>query len=92
MAALLFAASFFALRLKRDGVAPAKILFCMAAGFFGFSFFRLMLFYPFRDNLLWFSNWEELTELFYIAGVGVALWIFRRGLWGPAAGQAGQPG
>jgi hypothetical protein len=37
------------------------------------------------QNRVWYLFWEETTELVFIAGVGIALWIFRRTLWGRTA-------
>jgi hypothetical protein len=34
----------------------------------------------FSDNLMWFDTWEEWTELLFVLGVAVVLWIFRHGL------------
>ncbi|HUT52980.1 MAG TPA: rhodanese-like domain-containing protein [bacterium] len=69
--------------LVRDGkdIAPAKVMMSAGLGFFGFSFFRLTLFSVYRDNLAWFVAWEEFTELIYVAGTGLALWIFREKLF-----------
>jgi len=36
---------------KADPLPPAKILFALRMGFFGFSMFRLVLFQVYRDNL-----------------------------------------
>jgi hypothetical protein len=65
---------------KRDPVALAKVLFAAAMGPLGFSFLRLMLFAPFSDELVWFTFWEEATEMIFIAAVAYVLWVFRRGL------------
>jgi len=66
----------FSLR-KADPLPLAKILFASGLGFFGFSMFRLVLFQVYRDNLTWFVFWEEATELLFIVGLAVVLWIFR---------------
>jgi hypothetical protein len=57
-----------------------KLIFATSIGFLGFSFFRLVLFIPFPQNLGWFFFWEEVTELIFIVGVAYVLWIFRKGL------------
>ncbi len=81
-AMVLFAASFLLLRFKRaEPVAWSKAFFAGGFGFLGFGFFRLVLFHAYRDNLVWFGFWEELTELMFIASVAAALWIFRAGLF-----------
>jgi hypothetical protein len=37
------------------------------------------LLHVYRDHLAWFGFWEEITELLFIIGIGVVLWIFRQG-------------
>jgi len=81
LAGLFFAAAFLLLingktRFKDFGV----VFFSAGSGFLGFSMFRLILFSAYRQDLSWFVIWEELTELLYIVGVGVLLWLFRHGL------------
>ncbi len=79
VAILFFAGAFFVLRSdKNNSVAFAKILFAAGMGFFGFSMFRLILFGLYRDNLVWYVVWEEITELLYIGLAGIVLWIFRQ--------------
>ncbi len=86
VAALLFAAAGLVLLFRqRRPSTPSKVLFAGGAGFLGFSFFRLFLFAPFTDNVVWQFYWEEATELIFIAGVVIALWLFRKGLF-PRAG------
>lgn len=82
VAALLFAAAGLVLlfRQRRPSTA-AKVLFAGGAGHLGFSFFRLFLFAPYRENLVWNFFWEEATELIFIAGVIVVFWLFRKGLF-----------
>lgn len=58
-----------------------KVILAASIGFLGFSFFRLVLFIPYPQNLGWFFFWEEATELIFIVGVAYMLWIFRRGLF-----------
>ena len=80
-AVILFLVSLIVLRFKRiDGVSWSKVFFAAGIGAIGFSFFRLMLFQVYRDNLVWFGAWEETTELLFVLGVGVILWIFRNSL------------
>ena len=68
--------------LKRDEpVASAKVWFSAGLGFLSFSIFRLLVYAPFREELVWFEFWEEATELLGVAAVAVVLWVFRKGLW-----------
>jgi hypothetical protein len=62
---------------RRDAVLWSKIFFSAGVGAIGFSFFRLVAFHAYRDNLAWFGAWEEVTELLFILGVGAVLWVFR---------------
>jgi len=59
----------------------SKILFAAALGPFGFSLFRLVVFYGYRTNLVWMDFWEEMTEFIFILGVISVLWFFRRSLF-----------
>ena len=78
VAAALLAVSFAALRFKkRDAVQWSKVFFSAGMGAMGFSFFRLLAFQAYRDNLVWFGAWEEITELLFVLGVGLVLWVFR---------------
>ena len=58
----------------------SKIFFAVGMGFLGFSMFRLILFGVYRDNLLWYVVWEELTEFLFIGLAAIALWLFRERL------------
>lgn len=81
MALALFAAALAALSLRKErSMRTGKIMFSAGMGLLGFSFFRVVLFSLYRDNLVWFVCWEEITELLYVAGVGCVLWLFRKGL------------
>ena len=78
----LMAASLAALLFKkRNAVAAGKALFAAGMGPLGFALLRLWTFAPYRGNLLWFTFWEEATELLFILAVAWVLWIFRRGLF-----------
>jgi rhodanese-related sulfurtransferase len=66
---------------KRDAVLWSKVFFAAGSGALGFSFLRLVLFHAFRDNLVWFGAWEELTELLFVLGVGAVLWVFQETLF-----------
>jgi hypothetical protein len=67
--------------LLRRGGDPiprlTKILFSAGVGALGFSLFRVALSSFFRENLVWFEFWEELTELMFISATGFVLWQFR---------------
>ena len=65
---------------KDEPVGWSKVLFAAGMGPLGFGFLRFVLFTAYRENLVWFAFWEEITELLYIFGVGVVLWIFRKAL------------
>jgi rhodanese-related sulfurtransferase len=81
----LMTASLLALVLKKtDPVRLSKVLFACGMGALGFSLLRLFTFAPYRNDLVWFIFWEEATELMFVVGVGILLWIFRRGLFGAA--------
>lgn len=78
----LFGISWLVLLFKKnEAVAWAKVWCAAGLGFLGFSIFRLLLYAPFREELVWFEFWEEATELLTIAAVAVVLWAFRKGLW-----------
>ena len=47
----------------------------------GFGLFRLVLLQVYRDNLVWYAAWEEVTELLFVLSAGLVLWIFRHGLF-----------
>jgi len=85
-AILLFAITFLILLFKRnDPVTPSKVFFAAAMGYLGFSFFRLFLYVPYRDNFIWFVFWEEITELIFVVGALFVLWAFRHGLFAQEA-------
>ena len=39
----------------------------------------------YRDALAWFSVWEEVTEMLFIAAAALVLWLFRHGLFAAEA-------
>ena len=81
VALVLLGASLAVLGLKRNGaVLWSKFLLAAGAGALGFSYFRLVFVQLYRDNLVWFTVWEELTELIFVVGAGLVLWFFRHGL------------
>jgi len=74
--------SFLVLLLKKtDPVSWSKVLFAAGMGALGFSLMRLFILAPYSDNQVWFVFWEEITELMFVAGAGIVLWIFRPGLF-----------
>ena len=80
-AVVLLAVSLALLRLETARpVALVQDLLRGRLGAVGFSFLRMILFHAYRENLVWFAAWEEITELLFIAGVGAVLWIFREAL------------
>jgi hypothetical protein len=84
LAMLLMTASWLVLLFKREEPVPlAKVLFAAGSGPLGFGFMRLFLAAAYRDNLIWFNAWEEITELLFVVAVAFVLWIFRLGLFRP---------
>jgi hypothetical protein len=82
LAILLLTASWLVLLFKHQNpVALAKALFAAAAGPLGFGFMRLFLAAVYREDLVWFNAWEEITELLFVAAVAFVLWIFRDSLF-----------
>ena len=79
---LLVLNSWGALSFKRnDPVATAKIWFAAAIGPLGFGLMRLFLRAAYREDLAWANIWEEITELLFVAGVELVLWLFRGALF-----------
>ncbi len=76
-----FAIAFFVLIFKKeDPVSASKIFFAGGMGPLGFGLLRLVLFGSYDGNLVWLNVWEEVTELMFVVGIGVILWIFRYAL------------
>ncbi len=74
---------------KTNRVPAAKVLFAAGMGPLLFSFFRMMLLSAYRDDMVWFNFWEEITEGILVIGIGLVLWIFRQTLFSrPATRQA----
>jgi hypothetical protein len=59
------------------GMLLAKVLLAAAIGHLGFTFMRLAFLTFYRERLVWFFFWEELTELILITGVLYLLWLFQ---------------
>jgi len=81
-AVVLLSVSLLILIFKKENALPlAKIFFAAGVGPMGFGLFRSILTTMYSQNLVWFSFWEEFTELLFIMGVCFMLWIFRYGLF-----------
>ena len=81
LAIALLIASWLVLLLKRhEPVFLSKMLFAAAMGPLGFGFLRLFLFAVFRNDLIQFVVWEEITELVFTFGVLFTLVVFRQSL------------
>jgi rhodanese-related sulfurtransferase len=81
-ALILFLGSLAAMRLTRDSaLTVARILFAAGMGALSFGFLRVGLWGIYHESFVWPNFWEELTELIFVTGVGVFLWLFRRGLF-----------
>ena len=84
LAAGLLAASWLVLMLKRrDPVPASKAILAAGLGPMGFGILRLVFVATFRDRLVWFDAWEELTELVAVFGIAAVLWVFRQSLFSP---------
>lgn len=88
-AVILFAASLGVLVFRKSAsLAMPKVLFAMGAGPMGFGLLRMIVLAPYAHNQVWFTFWEEVTELIFIVAVAATLWIFRATLL-PARGHGG---
>lgn len=87
VAVVLLAISWAILQFKRDEpVAMAKLFMAAGLGPLAFGLLRLFLRTAYAQNLAWANIWEETTELLFVVGVGLVLWLFRQGLFkGPPA-------
>lgn len=106
LACLLMLWTLVSLRGGVESVRRAQLPFFVGLGFLGFSVFRFLLLYTYRDVPHWSDFWEETTELATVLGTGLLLFVFRRQLalpWpdaeaeaepaaaaGPAPGSAGE--
>ena len=91
LAAGLLAAAWLVLMFKRrDPVQASKAWLAAGLGPMGFGILRMALVATFRDRLVWFDAWEELTELTAIFAIAAVLWVFRTRLLAPAT--SGRPG
>ncbi len=82
VAVVLLGVSLGVLLLRKSDPLPwAKVFFAAGAGAMGFSLLRTVLAGLYSENQMWFTFWEEITELLFIIGLMVFLWIFRQGLF-----------
>lgn len=58
-------------------ISISKVLISAAAGFMGFSVMRLAFAAFYRQSMVWFIGWEELTEFLLIFGILVVLWLIQ---------------
>lgn len=87
-AVLLLAASLLVLIFQRSAsLEMPKVLFALGMGPLGFALLRMMLLGSYAHNQVWFTFWEEGTELLFVASVCFVLWVFRHGLFQ----QKGEP-
>jgi rhodanese-related sulfurtransferase len=84
IAAGLLIAAWLVLLFKRPDPVPAsKALLAAGLGPMGFGILRLVLVATFRERLVWFDAWEEMTELIAIFAIAAVLWAFRASLFAP---------
>lgn len=77
---------------SQEAIRWAKIPFAAGTGALGFGLLRMILGGAYDQNRVWYLFWEETTELLFILGICLALWIFRRGLLlVPASDSREQP-
>lgn len=63
--------------LNQNSLLVSKVLLSAAAGYLGFSMMRLIFASFYRELLVWFVFWEELTELILIVGILVVVLLIR---------------
>lgn len=92
VALFFFAISWFTLRIDKAEPIPGMAILFAAAGLgsLGFAVFRLGLHFLYEQQVLWFSFWEEATELLFVTLVAVVLWVFRQRLLGAGWSLSGQ--
>ena len=78
--AMLGASLLILIAKKENAIAWAKIAFAAGIGPLGFAVLRTILGGAYDQNRVWFLFWEETTELLFIVGICLVLWIFRRRL------------
>lgn len=81
LAAVLLAAAWGALTFTRSNdTTISQYLLAAALGPLGFSLLRLFLYGALRNELTWYTSWEEFTELLFILAVAFVLYVFRASL------------
>ena len=92
LAILLLTAAWLVLLFKRTEPVPlAKVLFAAAMGPFGFGLLRLFLSTVYREDLIQYVVWEEITELVFVAAVAFILLVFRHSLFVKEPAGSGRP-
>ena len=80
-AVVMLTVSFVILAAKRENpIAAAKVAFAAGMGPLMFGMLRMVLGAAYNQNRVWFLFWEETTELLFIFGVCLIVWIFRHSL------------
>ena len=78
---LLYFVSLLVLRYgKSNHILLSKWLFAYGTGFLSFGFFRMIVYSAYLERLGWYTVWEEMLELLYIASCVVVVWSFRKRL------------
>ena len=92
LAAGLLVTAWLVLMFKRqDPIQASKAWLAAGLGPMGFGILRMALVATFRDRLVWFDAWEELTEFIAIFAIAMVLWVFRFRLFAPVPdGRKGQ--
>lgn len=86
---LLILAEISLLLSAKHSIALPKIFFSAALGALGFGMARFVLVQAFRDNLVWFYFWEELTEFLFVFGIAVLLYVYRKSFFRGRDGKQG---
>jgi len=72
---------------KEEGITASKDLFAIGLGPVGYSLLTFMTYWGFQNSLLWAEVWEECSEVLFIMGVAVTLFVFRKTLFGTPTKQ-----
>ena len=83
IAALLLSVAWVPLWFPGREPAPwiSRVCLCAGLGGLAFALLRLFLGALFSPNLVWYTFWEELTELLFTLATAGVLWVFRRALF-----------
>jgi hypothetical protein len=63
--------------MDHNGLMLSKVFLSASIGFLSFSMMRLIFASFYRQLLVWFVFWEELTELMLIAGILIVVLLIR---------------